>query len=218
MKTHSSTKAAIVAAAGIGSQAFAQEQTPGKRPEELIAELRSTNDTASASACDNAAEYGASAVQPLAFTMAEATDFELARRCKRALLRIIHHAGRPGAKTEASAVETELLPLISRSTLPAQVRRDLLWMLSEIGSARAVQPVADLLADKDLREDARCVLIRMPFAEATAALKQALASGPEDFRPALADALRSRGEKVDGYPSRKLVPTAKTTVTPLQKK
>ena len=31
---------------------------------------------------------------------------------------------------------------------------------------------------------------------------------------ALADALRARGEKVDGYPSRKLVPTRTTAVTP----
>lgn len=201
----------------MASHAIAQDSSPGKRIENLISGLKSSDETASASACESAAEYGASAVRPLAFTMAEA-QFEVARRCKRALQRIVHHAGRPGAGTEAAAVETKLLPLISQTTFPVQVRRDLLWLLSEIGTARAVQPVADLLADTDLREDARCVLIRMPQPEAATALKHALGAGPEDFTIALADALRARGEQVDGYPSKKLVPTAKTTVTPLKQK
>ena len=85
-------------------------------------------------------------------------------------------------------------------------------MLSEIGSAAAVDPMAALLADADVREDARCALTRIPGAQATDALKKAMSSAPDEFKYALAESLRARGEKVSGYPSRKLVPTKQTTV------
>ncbi|HEY5910838.1 MAG TPA: hypothetical protein VJA21_09570 [Verrucomicrobiae bacterium] len=184
-----------------------------KQPEELVATLTGTDEAAAAAACDAAPEYGAAAVRPLALAMAN-PDFEVARRCKRALYRIVRQAGRPGAKTEAAAVEAKLVTLISEGERAVQLRRDLLWMLSEIGSARAVPPVAALLADKELREDARCVLTRLPSPKALVALRKAFKTAPEDFRFALADSLRARGEKVEGYPSRKLVATKQTTVTP----
>ncbi len=211
------TNAVVISSAAAAANALAQATPTPKRPEQLIAQLRSTNEVSSAAGCETAPEYGAPAVRPLAFTMAE-PNFELARRCKRALFRIVHHAGRPGAATEAEAVENKLIPLLSKPMLPVQVRRDLLWMLSELGTARAVQPISQLLAEKDLRDDARCVLVRMPCPEAAAALKHALGSAPDDFKAALADALRARGEKVEGYGSRKLVPTGQTTVTALQAK
>ena len=91
-------------------------------------------------------------------------------------------------------------------------------MLSEIGSARAIGPMAALLTDKELREDARCALTRHPSPDAVAALKSAFAHAPRDFKYALAESLRERGEKVEGYPSRKLVPTAETKVAPLKAK
>jgi len=204
-------------AMGAAANVLAQNDPAAKPVDELMAGLRSTNEVTNAAACDSAAEYGAGAVQPLALTMGS-PDFELGRRCKRALYRIVRHAGRPGADTEATAVETNLLPLLSKDTLPVQVRRDLVWILSEIGSARAVEPLAALFADKDLRDDARCVLLRLPCPEAFAALKRAFATAPEDFKFALADSLRSRGEHIEGYPSKELIPTAQTTVTPLPPK
>jgi HEAT repeat protein len=97
---------------------------------------------------------------------------------------------------------------------PTQVRREVVWMLSEIGSARAVGPMAALLTDQALREDARCALTRHPAPGAVKALKSALTTAPEDFKPALAESLRVRGVELEGYPSRKLVPTAQTTVAP----
>jgi hypothetical protein len=213
MKTAKPT-AALVAAGG-ALAAAAQDVAPGRPPEDLIAQLRSTNEIASASACDHAPDYGASAVRPLGFMMAD-KDFEVARRAKRALQKIVRHAGRPGADAEAAAVATKLMGLLTKP--PTHVRRDVLWMLSEIGASRQVEPIAALLKDKELREDARCVLTRMPCPEALAALKSAFPDAEEEFKYALADALRARGEKVDGYPTRKMVPTARTTVVPLQPK
>lgn len=212
-----SNKGGILAAVGTAANASAQAQPELKRPEKLMADLMNTNEVTRASACDAAPEYGATAVRPLAFSMG-APDFELGRRCKRALYKIVRHAGRPGAENEATAVQGKLVPLLSNTMLAVQVRRDLLWMLSEIGTAGAVEPIAALLADKELRDDARCVLMRLPCPEAGVALQQAFAGAPDEFKFALADSLRSRGEMVEGYPSKKLVPTAQTTVIHLQPK
>jgi hypothetical protein len=44
------------------------------------------------------------------------------------------------------------------------------------------------------------------------ALKSAFATASGDFKYALAESLRQRGAAVEGYPSRKLVPTAQTNV------
>ena len=136
-------------------------------------------------------------------------DFEISRCAKRALYKIVRHAGRPGASKEAQAVEKELIPLLQSSAVP--VRREVLWMLSEIGGDDAIAPMAALLTDKEVREDARCALMRLPGTKATAALKSAFDSAPEEFKFALAESLRVRGEKVTGYPSQKLVPTRATT-------
>ena len=99
----------------------------------------------------------------------------------------------------------------------ATVRRAVLWMLSEIGGDRAVEPMAALLADEDAREDARAALMRLPGERATAALRGAFRTAPEPFKYALADALRKRGAQVEGYPSQRLVPSKQTTVQAVSK-
>jgi HEAT repeat protein len=181
----------------------------------LIARIKSPDETVSGAAWQSAGPYGAAAVKPLATLMADG-DFELARKAKRALYRVVRHAGLPAAARERRAVERELISLLG--SYPSSVRRDVVWMLSEIGNTRAVGPMAALLADKELREDARCALTRHPAPSAVIALKSAFATAAEEFKYALAESLRARGEKVEGYPSRKLVPTARTTVTRLQVK
>jgi HEAT repeat protein len=176
---------------------------------ELIARIKDKDDKVRGAAWLNADQYGASAVKPLAEVLS-ATDIEVARAAKRVLWRIVRHAGRPGAANETAAVVAQLTPLLSTATGP--VRREVLWMLSEVGGDNAVAAVAALLSDKELREDARCALQRVPGTKATAALKKGLSTAPDDFKPAIAVSLRARGEKVDSYPSQKLVPTKQTTV------
>jgi hypothetical protein len=144
----------------------------------------------------------------------ESGDFELARKAQRALYRITRHAGRPGAENEARAAERALITALRRHK--AATRRQLLWMLSEIGGDRAVGPMAALLTDEEAREDARAALMRLPGNRATAALRAAFRAAPDPFRYALADALRKRGAQVEGYPSQKLVPTRQTSVRPLE--
>ena len=107
-------------------------------------------------------------------------------------------------------MQAELLSLLQGA--PVVVRREAAWMLSEIGDSHAVEPLAALLAEAEVREDARCALERIPSSRAVRALAEALQTAPEDFRPALANSLRVRGRKVEGCPNQKLVPTKQTTV------
>jgi HEAT repeat protein len=217
MRVKKTGRFAAVAAALSQRAAQAAEETAHKRVEELISSLASTNEVTSTAALESAVEYGARAVRPLGFTMSS-NDLEVSRKAKRALLGVIRHAARPGAAEELFAVEAKLIPLVGKNLLTLQTRRDLIWMLSEIGTARSVEPLAAVLQNKDLREDARCALTRLACPEAVAALKTAFSSADETFKFALAESLRFRGEKVVGYPSKKLIPTGVTTVQPLAAK
>jgi len=201
---------AIVALVGIaGVVASTSRATEAGSVDDLIARIKSTDDDVRSSALQDVGSRGAPAVKPLAAMLTD-SDSEVARSAKRALYRIIHYTGRPGAEREARAVEGELIPLLKSDA--ASVRREVLWLLSEIGGQDAVAPMAALLPDAEVREDARCALMRLPSVGATAALRSAFASVPEDFKFALAESLRQRGEKIAGYPSKKLSPTKQTSV------
>jgi HEAT repeat protein len=171
---------------------------------DLVARLRSKNDNVRGDAWQQAGPFGAAAVGPVSALWTDA-DFETARSAKRAAWNIVHYAGRPGADDEGRLVEAALLPLLARGE--PVVRREAAWMLSEIGGDDSVAPLAALLNDLEVRDDARCALERLPGMKAVNALRTALGTVPEDFRYAVAESLRKRGETVAGYPSRKLVPT-----------
>jgi len=175
----------------------------------LVTKIKSTDDAVRGPAWQGAGPIGAPAVAPLAEVMSD-PDFEIARCAKRAIEKIVRYAGRPGAGQERQAVQAELVRLLKHAS--PNVRRHAAWMLSEIGDDAAVDPMAVLLADSAVREDARCALTRLPGPRATNALKKAMESAPEEFKFALAESLRARGEKVSGYPSKKLVPTKQTSV------
>jgi HEAT repeat protein len=174
-----------------------------------IAALKNPDDAIRGPATQMAGSRGAPAVKPLIVLMAGA-DFESARAAKRALWWVVRHAGRPGATAETRAVVDQLLSSLSGSA--STVRRELLWMLSEIANDEAVEAMAALLADKEVREDARCALQRLPGNRATDALRKAFATAPEVFKFALAESLRARGINVEGYPSQKQVATKSTEV------
>jgi len=201
--TTNEIKPAVLMAGAVSVIASASHAAEAVSVTDLVARIKSTDDKVRGPAWQGAGPVGAPAVKPLAALMTD-PDFEISRSAKRALYKIVRHAGRPGAKKEAQAVEKELIPLLQNSAVP--VRREVLWMLSEIGGDDAVAPMAVLLTDKEVREDARCALMRLPGRKATAALRSAFGSASEEFKFALAESLRARGEKVSGYPSQKLVP------------
>ena len=178
-------------------------------PDDLIARLRSPDDTVRGPAWQGAAAAGVTAVKPLAGLMSD-PDRETARAARRALWVVVRYAGRPGAAKEAAAITHELI--LCLESQPMAVRSEVLWMLSEIGGDEAIMPMAGLLSDPVFREDARCALTRLPGRKATAALRTAFTSAPEEFKFALAESLRKRGDSVRGYLTRKLVPSRATAV------
>src|SRR5690606_39781094 len=127
---------------------------------------------------------GAGAIQPLA-ELAAASEGEIRRAATRAMWEIVRHAGRPGAQRERREVVSALLAALQASKEP-RLRSDVIWMLSEIAGRRAVGPLAKLLSDGTLREDARMALQRIQSDAARAALREAYERAPEDFRPNLA--------------------------------
>jgi HEAT repeat protein len=212
MSTNSLKKVSIAAGAvGVIAQTASTAQAQGV--DGLIAGIKSGSDKVRTEAWQSAGEVGAPAVKPLAKVMTD-DDLEVARAAKRALWKIVRHTGRPRANKERRAVETELTGLLGDEKSVA-VRREVLWMLSEIGARRSIKPIAGLMRNKDLREDARMALERIPGKRAVTALKAAFEKAPEDFKPNIAQSLRKRGEEVAGYPCKKLVPTKKTDVKPL---
>ena len=194
--------------------ATASGQARGKAVRELVAKIKDSSPDVRTQAWLGAGGVGAAAVRPLAGVMTD-QDMEIARAAKRALWKIVHHAGRPGAQDEKRAVASELIELLGEDR-EVPVRREILWMLSEIGGRRAVRPMARLLAHEDLREDARMVLERIPGRRSLTALRTAFEAAPEDFKSNIAQSLRRRGEAVSGYSCAKLVPRRKTEVKPLE--
>jgi hypothetical protein len=181
--------------------------------ETLIRDIQSADDTQRAAARDNAGSVGAAAVVPLA-DIACSGELEIARAANHAIQNIVYHAGRPGAEKEATAVAAELLKLLDGSR-PVQFRRDVLWMTWQIAGQEATAPVAALLNDAELNEDARMALERLPGQQATAALQAALDAADDADKPALAHSLRVRGVDVPGVPDLRLVPTKETSVKPV---
>jgi len=179
----------------------------------LLKNIQSTEDPVRAAARDGAGPIGAPAVLPLAKLAADG-ELEVARAATRAIQNIVYHAGRPGAEGEAQAVAAELVKLLV-DPQPLQLRRNVLWMTWQIAGEEAVDPVAALLTNADLREDARMTLERLPGEKATAALQAALAAAAEADRPALAHSLNVRGVATPGVPDLRLKPTKPTSVQPV---
>jgi len=201
-------------AAGVaGVMAQTADIAQGQGVDELIAGIKSDSAEKRTKSWQSAGEVGAPGVKPLAEVMID-DDLEVARAAKRALWKIVRHTGRPKANKEKRTVEKELVGLLDRKQ-PVAVRAEVLWMLSEIGARVSIKPIAGLMRNKDLREDARMALERIGGKRAVTTLQAAFEKAPKDFKPNIAQSLRKLGEEVDGYPCKKLVPTKKTDVKPL---
>ncbi|MEA3225336.1 MAG: hypothetical protein U9Q07_05240 [Planctomycetota bacterium] len=205
MSTNNLKKSSLAAGAIAVMTGTAQAARRNRGVNRLIARIKDSDAETRTKAWQSAGDIGAPAVQPLAIVMTD-DDLEVARAAKRAMWKIVRHTGRPGAGKAKTAVVGKLCGLLGADQ-PVSVRREVLWMLSEIGGTRSIRPLAELLSDKNLREDARGALERIPIARAVQALKAGFETAPEDFKPNLAQSLRKRGVKVEGYPCVKLVPT-----------
>ncbi|MDQ1255490.1 MAG: hypothetical protein QG656_81 [Candidatus Hydrogenedentes bacterium] len=183
----------------------------------LINTITGGNDDERTKAWFNAGPVGAGAVRPLA-EIISTQGGEATLAAKRALWQIARHAARPDADAERQSVVVALSGLLNDGALSPAARSEALWILSEIGDDAAVEPVANLLGDEALREDARMALERIPGDRSLAALKATLDKAPDAFKSNIAQSLRQRGVDVPGVPSEKLVPTKKTAVQPKAEK
>ncbi|HUW18232.1 MAG TPA: HEAT repeat domain-containing protein [Sedimentisphaerales bacterium] len=212
--SNSDFKGASVAAIAATVTSAIAEAADAKTVDKLIAGIKDKDEQVRTDAWLGAGQVGAPAVKPLAKVMTD-NDLEVARAAKRGLWKLVRHSGRPEAGAERKAVEAELVGLLGDGQ-PVSVRREVLWMLSEVGSGRSVDAIAALLSNNQLREDARMTLQRIPNKKALAALNQALDTAPDDFKLNIAQSLRQRGVKVKGLACVKLVPTKKTSVEPVK--
>lgn len=174
----------------------------------LIAKIKDRSDKVRAEGWESAGKVGAAAVKPLAAVMTSGdADMEVARGARRALWQIVRYVGRPGGEKECAQVLPELHALLA-DAWPEALRGEVLWMLSEIGTAESVPTIVASLKSSSLLEDARCALSRIPGAESLQALKEALLTVPEKYRAHIAQSLRGRGVELSEelYPNRSLVP------------
>ena len=174
--------------------------------ESLLQKIQSNDPNTRTEGWLGAGEVGAPALKPLAELTVKG-ELEVGRAAQRAMWKIVRHVGHPAAAAEQKqTVIAELTDLLAKERPPA-VRREVLWMLSEIAGDEAVDRIASILDDNELREDARMVLDRIPGQKSLAALQAALARTSDDFKHNLAQSLRHRGVEVPDVPCRKLVPT-----------
>ena len=185
---------------------------PDTRLNEALLKIKSPDDSERAAGCHDAAAFVALAVKPLAELM-EDSRTETALAAKRALWKMVRRAGRPGNDEGQKKVGGALVSALGFGTVAG--RREILWMLSEIGTDEAVPSVAAFLSSLELRDDARGALQRIPGARSLAALKSALGTANAEFRPAIAVSLRARGERITEYPSEKLAPNKQTRIKPV---
>jgi len=177
--------------------------------DDLLAKLNNADEKIRVSALDECVKYGAAAIRPLVET-SDKPGFETARMAKRCLWKIVRYCSAPGEDKFRKSVCSELTT--SLKTASTSLKREILWMLSEIGDDDSIPVIAEFIKDKDLRDDARCSLQRIPSRKALKALEDALKTADEEFKYAIADSLRAKGVDVKNYPTKKLTPVKQTSV------
>jgi HEAT repeat protein len=209
----SNSKKVSLAVAATGIMSGVADAAPNEGVYNLMTGIRDDDAKVRTEAWQGAGQVGASAVKPLAEVMTN-KNLEVARAAKRGLWKVVRHVGQPGAARMKREVIDRLVELLGDDqTVP--VRREVLWMLSEIGNRKSVKSIAVLLSDAELREDARMALQRIPIKASIAVLRAGLINATDDFKLNIAQSLRQRGVKVPGLDCIKLIPTKKTNVKPL---
>jgi len=157
---------------------------------EFIGKIQDGNADVRYAAWRSAGQVGAPAVAPLGELVAS-QNRGVAKAASEALKTIAHHASRPGATAERKAVSAELVKLLGAEK-PLVTRVKALELLAFTADDEFVPPIARLLNDEKLREDARRALERIPGRASVQALMEALSKASEEFRPFI---IHSLGQK-----------------------
>jgi len=156
----------------------------------FLSQIKSDDSAVRYAAWRSAGPMGAEAIKPLADLMKE-DDRKVGKAAKEAAQQIVHHAARPGAQDEARAVADALVK-VAASPRPRMVRSNALYWLGLVGDDAVVPALVKLLGDREIREDARMALERLPSDDALRALRDAAKTVSPDFRPNIEQSLRNR--------------------------
>ena len=177
---------------------------------EDVAAFMATMDNASATlrypAWTTAEKFGAQVIVPLGERM-EAADRSKFQDLKRAIERIVHNVGRPGADADRKAVAAEMGKLLvpDRS---AKVKNEILDLLACIADDSNLAAIEPLLSDAAVREEACRAIQRVPGRAATEILEKNLEKAPADFQGRLLAALGQRQDKSAGPALEKFIGSA----------
>lgn len=184
--------------------------------ERLLELLQSDDPFVRRDAWLKAGPLGGSALPRLA-QLASTGSLEVARAANRAIWQIVRYVGAPGREELRREVVNTLGEMLGETHWPVQLRRDFVWMLSEIIRDEEIdQAVAiHLLLDPELGEDVRMALQRVAGPNAVATLKAGYGKAEGEFKAAIACSLRKCGVAVEEPPCPKLVPRKQTGVKPV---
>jgi hypothetical protein len=186
----------------------------------LIAKIKDKSAKVRAEGRLSAGKVGAAAIKPLAaVTTSGDSVLEVARSAKRALWQIVYGYGKIEVEEQRKSILNELQSLLT-DDWPDAFRREVLWMLSEIGDDSSVQSISEVLKVRRLIDDARCALQRIPGDASLSALKAALDSVPNGYKNNIAHALRARGVQsgLEKYPEENLTPPKPVVAKPPERK
>ena len=158
--------------------------------EQFLSDLKSDSADARFAAWRAAGEVDPQALQPLAKLMVSSNP-GVAKAAREALNTIVHSVGVDTANPKRAAVARELLRLAAPGQ-PVPVRTLALRSLSLIGGEEAIAPVAKMLAEPEIREEAVFCIERIPVKAADAALARAYNEVAAGFRPRILAALGHR--------------------------
>lgn len=121
---------------------------------------------------------------------------EVAITARAALKNLVHHAGRPGAGDERTAVATELATALNASRSP-KAETELLYLIGLVGGDDEVPAVVKRLGDEDpnVSETARLVLERMEGEAALRTLITAARTSDGETKPDLILSLGMKGDE-----------------------
>lgn len=188
MRHATMARLALLLACALAPAAFAQTVS------DLTKQLAGDDAEARRTAWETLAQQGPDAIVPVGALFA--SDDPAVRRAAHLAMEAI--VARASAPDGARAAAAEALLTLLQADLPATEKRIVLRYVSLVGSDESVAPVAALLTDTDLGEQARETVARIPGAAARVALEERLMSGDPAVAIAAADALAQRGEAEAG--------------------
>jgi len=155
---------------------------------DFLGQVQAGDNTARYAALKVAAQYGPSAIVPLAEIMGGA-DPTASRAAEECLKRIVHHEARPGNNRKPAVIALEQMITNNR---PRKVRSLGLNLLGFLGDRSSVKAIIPVLSEPDLRENARMALEQIPDPAAERALTDAMRTASAEFKPGLQQSIHHR--------------------------